>query len=203
MCPLAISPGVEYPHCPLDEAPRNLATAAVSDMLLENVSKREPMSTHKTKYTPSEALRTVAGLHRKRLYEMMSHGDISYLATDQGKREIDGAELARVFGDKFRPLDAQALGAGNVETPHETGEKHLRNTQLELEVHLLRERLAAREQMVEAQEQALQDVREERDAWRQMAQSLQKQTQPLFLPEGPAPQPPKRSFWRRMFGERR
>ncbi len=161
------------------------------------------MSVNKTKYTPSEAIRAVEGLHRKRLYEMMSHGHLSYMTTDQGKREIDGAELTRVFGEKFRPLDVQTLGLGHGEIQLETEEKHHHDLALELEVHLLRERLAAREQRIEEQEKALRDVREERDEWRKMAQSLQQQTQTLLLPEGREFQTPKRSFWYRVFGQGR
>lgn len=161
------------------------------------------MSSTKTKYTPSEALRVVDGLHRKRLYDMMNHGEISYLTTDQGKREIDGAELARVFGEKFRPLATLPLGPENVETQRETEEKHHRNTPTELEVHVLRERLAAREQMLEEQAKAIHELREERDEWRKMAQSLHQQTQMLFLPEGRAAHAHKGSFWQRVFGKAR
>ena len=110
---------------------------------------------------------------------------------------------ARVFGEKFRPLATLALGPENVETQRETEEKHHRNTPAELEVHVLRERLAAREQMLEEQAKAIHELREERDEWRKMAQSLHQQTQMLFLPEGRATHAHKRSFWQRVFGKAR
>jgi len=70
-------------------------------------------------------------------------------------------------------------------------------------VHVLRERLAAREQMLEEQAKAIRDLREERDEWRKMAQSLHQQTQTLLLPEGREAQAQKRSFWHRVFGKAR
>lgn len=63
------------------------------------------MNGNKTKYTPTEAIAAVDGLHRKRLYEMMASGDITYEIASNGsrnKRLIDAAELIRVFGDEFR-----------------------------------------------------------------------------------------------------
>jgi hypothetical protein len=36
------------------------------------------MEGQKTKFTPTEAIRAVDGLHRRRFYEMMKNGEISY-----------------------------------------------------------------------------------------------------------------------------
>jgi hypothetical protein len=73
------------------------------------------MEGYKTKFTPTEAIRAVDGLHRRRFYEMMKNGEISYESQGpEGKKRriIDGSELARVFGDAFRPQGTQGTESG-------------------------------------------------------------------------------------------
>ena len=68
------------------------------------------MEGNKTKFTPTEAIRAVEGLHRRRFYEMMKNGEISYESQGpEGKKRriIDGSELARVFGSAFKPQGTQ------------------------------------------------------------------------------------------------
>ena len=64
----------------------------------------ETVSGNNSKYYPSQAIRAFKGISRKRFYEMLNKGEISYETEKWGKkprRVIDGSELARVFGKNF------------------------------------------------------------------------------------------------------
>jgi hypothetical protein len=52
------------------------------------------------KYSPTQALLLLPNVTRKKLYEMMANGVLSY-SVDNNKRLIDASELVRVFGDDF------------------------------------------------------------------------------------------------------
>ena len=152
------------------------------------------MSGNKTKYTPTEAIAAVDGLHRKRLYEMMASGDITYEIASNGnrnKRLIDAAELIRVFGDAFRVSETPKIFQETTEKQDETEDKLSETARLQLEIRLLQERLEAKNLLLEEKLRTIEDLREERNEWR-------KQAQILLLPEG-RPQPP-RSLWSRLFG---
>ena len=153
------------------------------------------MNGTKTKYTPTEAIAAVDGLHRKRLYEMMANGDLTYQLADYGtrkKRLIDAAELIRVFGDAFRPYDSDETFQGNGEKQSETLEQRSTIEHLELEIRLLKERLESKNQLLEEKLRVIDDLRDERNEWR-------KQAQILLLPEG-RPSIQRESLWSRLFG---
>lgn len=152
------------------------------------------MNGNKTKYTPTEAIAAVGGLHRKRLYEMMASGDITYEIASNGsrnKRLIDAAELIRVFGDTFRVSETSEMFQENTEKQSETESKLPETARLQLEIQLLKERLEAKNLLLEEKLKTIEDLREERNEWR-------KQAQILLLPEG-RPQA-QRSLWSRLFG---
>ncbi|MET0154766.1 MAG: helix-turn-helix domain-containing protein [Rickettsiales bacterium] len=102
------------------------------------------------RYNPTDAAKLLSGVTRKTLYGMMKNGDISF-AVEGGKRYIDGAELARAFGEKFRPEKAGQEGETfqNVPQKHfetfpkqtETAETFLENALLKQQVEALQERL--------------------------------------------------------------
>ncbi|MDH3598509.1 MAG: hypothetical protein OEU26_02585, partial [Candidatus Tectomicrobia bacterium] len=95
------------------------------------------MNGNKTKYTPTEAIAAVDGLHRKRLYEMMANGDITYETASNGsrnKRLIDAAELIRVFGDAFRVSETSEIFQKYTEKQDETEEKQVETARLQLEI---------------------------------------------------------------------
>lgn len=153
------------------------------------------MNGTKTKYTPTEAIAVVNGLHRKRLYEMMANGDLTYEISDHGsrkKRLIDAAELIRVFGDSFRPYTSQEIFEENGERPTETETQPTSIGHLELEIRLLKERLESKNHLLEEKLRLIDDLRDERNEWR-------KQAQILLLPEG-RPTIHKQSFWSRLLG---
>jgi hypothetical protein len=152
------------------------------------------MNGNKTKYTPTEAIAAVDGLHRKRLYEMMTNGDITYETASNGsrnKRLIDAAELIRVFGDAFRVSEIPKMFQENTEIQNETEGVQTETVRLQMEIQLLKERLESKNLLLEEKLRTIEDLREERNEWR-------KQAQILLLPEG-RPQP-QRSLWSRLFG---
>ena len=86
------------------------------------------------KYNPTEALKLLNGVTRKRLYEMMKNGDISY-KNENNKRLIDGSELARIFGDKFQPNTENKKTFFDTEKKqNDTLETLLENTRLSAEL---------------------------------------------------------------------
>lgn len=152
------------------------------------------MNGNKTKYTPTEAIAAVDGLHRKRLYEMMANGDITYETASNGsrnKRLIDAAELIRVFGDAFKVSETSEMFQEYTEKQYETEEKQVETARLQFEIQLLKERLESKNLLLEEKLRTIEDLRAERNEWR-------KQAQILLLPEG-RPQP-QRSLWSRLFG---
>lgn len=136
------------------------------------------MAKHKTKYSPTETIRAVKGLHRKKLYNMMDSREIAYEKVDN-HRVIDVHELIRVFGNAFTPAETRETFRGNISKRTETPEKHTGNSALTHEVALLRERLADKDQVIEDKNRIIADLREERtdlrhdrDQWRSQAQRL-------------------------------
>lgn len=130
------------------------------------------MAGNKQKYTPTEAIEAVDGLHRKKLYEMMNDRIIAYEMEDN-RRLISVHELIRVFGDAFHlPETPQETKKKRSETPKKQGgntldtyQIQLGNKALEVENTLLKERL-------EELRERNQEVAEERDEWRKQAQTL-------------------------------
>ena len=60
---------------------------------------------NKTKFTASEAIEAIDGMHRKRFYQMVNNGEISYTAEDQGSKQIKlfDAVLEGRAGDSVIP----------------------------------------------------------------------------------------------------
>jgi hypothetical protein len=144
------------------------------------------MEGHKTKFTPTEAIRAVEGLHRRRFYEMMNNGEITYESQGpegKNRRIIDASELVRVFGSAFKPEGTRGTENGKKIKQIE----HVQNNALNTEIHVLQERLAAKDQMISLKDKMLDELRQDRDTWRQQAQTL------LLTSAS------KKSFWQRLF----
>ena len=103
------------------------------------------------KYTPTDALKMLTGVTRKRLYEAMKNGELSYTTKDKG-RLIDASELARVFSDNFTIQETQET-LGNISkvfqetkrNTQETHEIHFENRLLQQQVNDLEKRLLDKE----------------------------------------------------------
>lgn len=96
------------------------------------------------KYTPTQALKLLDGVTRKKLYAMMKNSAISY-ETENNRRYIDGSELARVFGSNFRPEGKQKTFSEPEKKQSETVETLVENRLLQQKVEALEQRLADRE----------------------------------------------------------
>lgn len=131
------------------------------------------------KYTAGQAAKA-AGVSKATVTRALKSGKISGVKGDNGAWTIDPAELHRVFP----PVADEPLGtrimrrSAAPEEPGETGA-------LERENQMLRE--------------ALDDARQERDRWHQIAERLS------IAPPVPAPDHPKPAgrFWSRLLGKRR
>jgi len=109
------------------------------------------MSENKSVYTPSEAIRAVKGVTRKRLYEMMNNGDISYSNEEWGnkkRRVIDASELTRVFPNKFKINETTKTTGNNTKKHIETTKTSIENKLLEQEVKFLSQRLEDKETQI-------------------------------------------------------
>ena len=98
-----------------------------------------------------------AGISKSYLSRLIKGGRISAERQENGEFRIDLSELDRLAEIRGRGHDGGNSTSERLETPRELV--------LQREVELLRELLADKEQTLE-------DVRRERDAWRQQAQTL-------------------------------
>jgi excisionase family DNA binding protein len=108
------------------------------------------------KLTLGQAARQ-AGISKSYLSRLVKSGKISAARQENGELRIDPSELDRLADIRPHGHDASNSASERLETPRELV--------LQREVELLRE-------MLHDKEQTLQDVRAERDAWRQQAQTL-------------------------------
>ncbi|CAH0313539.1 helix-turn-helix domain-containing protein [Roseomonas sp. CECT 9278] len=117
-----------------------------------------------------------AGVSVPTITRAIANGKITAEKLDNGKGYlIDPAELFRVFARKGSNSNATPSTLGD-ETPIETGV-------LEVEIKLLRERLADKDGVIA-------DLREDRDKWREMAERTTKLLPPpspeTLIPPAPA-----------------
>ena len=103
-------------------------------------------------------------------------GRLSAIKSDTGSWQIDPAELFRVFPKQ------------NTQNPEKeqnsTPENALQNRLLEREIELLHERLTEKDDIID-------DLRQDRDHWRQQATALLTDERPQERP----------GFWSRLFGK--
>lgn len=128
------------------------------------------------KYTAGQAAKAT-GVATATITRALKSGKISGQKDENGAWSIDPAELHRVFpplsekGPETPYMKQGATASASSETPTE-------NSALQREVQTLRE--------------ALNDAREDRDRWRDMAERLS------IAPPAAAPQkPPRWQFWRK------
>lgn len=127
------------------------------------------MSKNKIKYTVSESIRSVNGITRKRFYEMLDSGDISYEKEKWGNKErrvIEGAELSRVFGRDFI-LDE------TTDTTNKNNYRRLETTNTTIKNNALQIKVDALEQQVVDKNNVIEDLRGDRDNWKDSAKQAQ------------------------------
>jgi hypothetical protein len=135
----------------------------------------------------------VAGVDRFIIQRKNKSGKLSATVDMEGNKLIDPVELERVFGEIAAPDRVRQRAA--MPQHAATDRWHVlarQNNDLREQIHVLRQE---KEQDRRQHERTVEDLRQERDAWRAQAE---KQTLLLtHIQQEPAP---KTTFWQRMFG---
>ena len=114
------------------------------------------------------------------LQRALESGELSAKKNDKGHWQIDPAELGRWIDN--RPTEQTKTGPKNqTGTHYGTTEKPSETSVLSVELEVLRQRMADKDDVIA-------DLRAERDEWRKQAQQL-----------AITDQREKRSFWKRVF----
>jgi len=124
------------------------------------------------KYTPTEATKAVKGLNRKRIYDMMNNGEISYEEAKWGKksrRYIDASELIRNFGDDFKPDVTEETGNNVTMKQIVTTQEQEGNADGNI---VLQERIQVRDEKIEDLKETITEIKQDRDNWRDQANKL-------------------------------
>ncbi|MEN9599388.1 MAG: hypothetical protein RL596_1707 [Bacteroidota bacterium] len=145
------------------------------------------------KYSPTEALKLLDGITRKRLYEMMKNGELSY-TSENNKRFLDASELARVFNEKFRPQETKEILLDTEKKQNDTFEIHIENRLLKQQIEELQKRISDKDRENERLWENLDKEAEER---RKLTDTLSKQT--LMLEDMRMKQPEKLAERRKGF----
>jgi septal ring factor EnvC (AmiA/AmiB activator) len=111
----------------------------------------------------------LAGVTRKRLYEAMKNGELSYVIKDKG-RLIDASELARVFGDKFTIQETQ-------ENISKVFQETKRNTQETLETQF--ENRLLQQQINDLEKRLLDKENENKKLWENLEREAQERNKLL------------------------
>ena len=124
------------------------------------------------KYTPTETTKLVKNLTRKKLYEMMKEGEISFNSQEWGsksRRFIDASELIRVFKNRFHPKGIKEPLENVTEkhfgTFHETEENTEKTT-------VFQEKILIRDEKIENLKETILEIKKDRDNWRDQANKL-------------------------------
>jgi len=136
----------------------------------------------------------VVGVSKATIHRAIKSGRISAVRQDDGSYLIDPAEIRRVYPQDFGPNDSG--------TP-ETGFNGTRRNRSESAsaIAVMAAELAGARQLVETLRHQVEDLRADRDAWRQQAETAQRL---LGAPRDMAPSSPApaRSFWGRRLDDR-
>lgn len=128
-------------------------------------------------YTLGEAAKAT-GKSKTTISKAIKNGKISASKLDNGQYQIDPAELHRVY-----PLTVISNSQnGRLDTPKLTPEIIQNNNELAMQLKLAEARLSDKEEMLE-------DLKQDRDKWRQQATALLEHKQE---PKG---------FWARLIGK--
>ena len=119
-----------------------------------------------------------AGIGKPAILKAIQKGKISANKNAHGQWEIDPAELHRVYPVKQNSNTGN--GSGN------SSEVNAGNTTLMMEITALKERLEAVHERDSLKDQIIDDLREDRNRWRQQATALLTDKQAANSPEKPA-----------------
>ena len=135
------------------------------------------------------------GVNKSTLSRWIQKGRISAEPQEDGSFLIDASELNRI-----KELQQQAVarnGSGNpsmqrLETPYATPVSQLEVDMMREQIQVLRQE---REQDRRQHEKTVEDLRQDRDAWR-----VQAEKQTLLLTHAQQPPVQKATLWQRLFG---
>lgn len=163
------------------------------------------MTETRTKFTAAQALQHLEGVSKKRLYELMNNGALSYEMESSGnstRRVIDGSELARVFSKKFTPGNPEETKQETVspmfQKRNETPETALETSLLKQEITFLRDKINAQEMVIKEAREREQDLSKKLDA---AQDSLQAQTRLLEDSRNRAPTEKRKGFLATLLGK--
>lgn len=145
---------------------------------------RRDMGCDMAGHSISEAAR-LTGKARSTLHRHLKNGKLSKSTGGDGEPVIDTAELIRVYGPLQQQRHADDVAIGQRETP----EKDTLDRALRAEVEALRQ------EKLERLEAELEELREQRDAWKTQAERLSR-----ALSDQRESVPSPGSFWRRLIG---
>ena len=131
-------------------------------------------------YTLGQAAKAT-GKNRTTIYRAIKNGKISATQNAHGEYDIDPAELHRVYPPKQQ---------GN--TVRNSEDATLSNTNLLIENRELKAKLDAANERDQLKDQIIDDLKEDRNRWRQQATALLTDKQAAISPEKPSS--PSR-FW--------
>ena len=151
----------------------------------QNETRREYM-----KHTPTEALQMLIGVTRKRLYEAMKNGELSYETIDKG-RLIDASELARVFNNSFKNQSKEK----HLKNVSDMFQETKRNTENTIEIHF--ENRLLQQQVNDLEKRLLDKENETKKLWESLErEAIERQKlidtlnkQALLLTDQRQPQP--------------
>jgi DNA-binding transcriptional MerR regulator len=151
-------------------------------------------------YTLGTAARA-AGVSKSTIHRAIKRGTISARSRDAGGYEIDPAELHRVFppagtgnGSPNSSEERHATPDGNSGTGRNTvPEQNGSSRSMELRLTRAEAELDALKQIVEVERKRAEELRQERDAWRQQAERL---ALPAPVPNGEDELRQERDYWR-------
>ena len=116
------------------------------------------------------------GMTKPALFKAIKSGRLSAVRNDKGEYQLDPAELFRVY-------------------PPPKTEQVTRNPEsLQLEIDGLRREMQQRDERINDMRAQVDDLKADRDHWRQQATALLTHQQQPAAPESPRP-----GFWRRLF----
>ena len=156
------------------------------------------MSGNNSKYYPSQAIRAIKGLSRKRFYEMLNKGEISYETEQWGKktrRVIDGSELARVFGKNFLVAETTETSHSDKTKQNDTSETSFKIKLLEQQVDFLNQQLDTLKTQQEEAKNREQNLLDKLDK----SQSIIERQTHLIEDLRDKPSTPTKGLWERWF----
>lgn len=140
----------------------------------------------------------LAGVSKSTISKAIKSGILSHSGLTTAGYQIDVSELSRVYPAVLANIEPVAI-----QSPEPIAD----TSGLAHANQLLKQRLETAEEQQRRTDAVLEDIREDRDRWRQQAAALLSDQRPRSMPQGggcegeaAAPAPPVSGFWSRLLG---